>query len=121
MIIRRLDENKKTVKEGIFNTYTVNLYGKTYEIWLSRSKYRNNDTLAVMADYIEGPFAVLTVNLDDPLQDEEYAYIDINNCPWAEDFIVDNDLGTFTGEYGYSGWCEYPLYHFNIDKIKSVK
>ena len=47
-------------------------------------------------------------------------YVDINNCPWATKFIKDNELGEFTGKYGKSGFCVYPLYKFNLDKIKEV-
>ena len=39
-------------------------------------------------------------------------YVDTNNMPSAEKFIRENNLGEFTGEVEYSGFCEYPLYKF---------
>ena len=45
------------------------------------------------------------------------AYIDTNNCPWAEDFLIDNDFGIPTGEYKASGFCVYPLYQLDLEKI----
>lgn len=45
------------------------------------------------------------------------AYIDTNNCSWAEDFLVDNDFGLPTGEYKASGFCIYPLYQLDLEKI----
>ena len=45
------------------------------------------------------------------------AYIDTNNCPWAENFLVDNDFGLPTGEYKVSGFCIYPLYQLDLERI----
>lgn len=98
-------------------TYKVKLYGKEYEIWLDKTEYLNNKTLAVQADCDEGPFATITVNLGHFLQGKDYAYVDTNNCPWAEEFLTSNGLAEPTGIHHQSGWCEYPLYKFNIEKF----
>ena len=93
-------------------------YG-TYDVEVFRTSYYNNDSLAVFLQTVEGePFCNLTVNLSDGVAGEEYQYVDTNNCPWALDFIKSNNLGTPTGIVGYSGFCQYPLVKFNIDKIK---
>ena len=98
-------------------TYKVKLYGEEYEIWLRKSAYASNNSLAVQADCDEGPFATLTVNLNNFLQGEDYAYVDTNNCPWAEEFLQENNLADPVGVYGQSGWCTYPLYHFNLENF----
>ena len=38
----------------------------------------------------------------------------------AETFIADNELGIFTGFVKRSGYCEYPLYKFNPDKLREL-
>lgn len=40
--------------------------------------------------------------------------------PEMEKFIKDNDLGEFTGLTLRSGFCEYPLYVFNVDKLREL-
>lgn len=94
----------------------------TYEVNVFKAIYANNSSLAVFLETTDGePFCNLTVNITDGVAGEEYQYVDTNNCPWALDFIKSNDLGTPTGIVGYSGFCEYPLVKFNLDKIKEVK
>lgn len=93
-----------------------------YEVEVFRTSYANNDSLAVFLETTDGePFCRLTVNLPDSIASEDYQYVDTNNIPWALDFIESNDLGVNTGIVGYSGFCEYPLVKFNLDKIKEVK
>ena len=86
----------------------------TYKVTMEKSSYHNNGNLAIRLYCSEGPFATLTVNLEK--LPKGYAYVDTNNCPWAESFISENNLGRFTGEYGFSGFCSYPLYNFNPKK-----
>lgn len=40
--------------------------------------------------------------------------------PDIEKFITDNDIGEFTGFTQRSGFCEYPLYLFNVDKLREL-
>ena len=68
-------------------------------------------------------FGTLTINLnytnDDPAP-ENCGYLDVNNIPDIEDWIKENDLGEPTGKKKQSGFCTYPLYKFNIQRIKSI-
>lgn len=104
-------------------TYKVETDFGTYEVELGVSEYLNNGSLAIeLIDAEEREsFAILTVNINEKGADKETAYVDINDCPWATKFIEDNELGEFTGKYGRSGFCVYPLYKFNLDKIKEVR
>ena len=61
----------------------------------------------------------MNIEDSDSLASESKAFVDTNNCPWAEEFIQENGLGEFTGIYGNSGFCTYPLYEFNLGKLKS--
>ena len=103
-------------------TYKVNSWGKEYEVCMSTgSRYSHGNNLAIqmyVADTWE-PFATLTVNLDKKLP-ENQGYVDTNNCPWAEDFIEKYGIGKFLNEYGRSGFCLYPLYEFDIDRINGT-
>ena len=87
------------------------------------TKYTSPETLAILLKCAESPwedFAVITVNLvnspygDVKYQDESHAYIDTNNCPWAEEFLQENGIANPDPRdiYGMSGYCTYPLYEF---------
>lgn len=99
-------------------------WGHTYEVSVNAKKYADNGNLAVTMDYFDDemqgwlPYAHLTVNIGKVA--ENCGYVDTNNCPWACKFIIDNGLGCFTGKWGHSGYCDYPLFEFNMDAIKGV-
>jgi hypothetical protein len=98
----------------------VKCWGKTYEVDIFSTTYRNNGNYAVILQEKDGlPFATLTVNLYHKLPDG-FAYVDTNNCPFAEEFIKENGLGEFTGQRSRSGYCEYPLYKFYTHVIPEV-
>lgn len=65
------------------------------------------------------PYGDMTVNLDSKAPDY-CGYIDTNNLPELARFIEDNDLGEFTGLTKRSGFCEYPLYLFNPEKLREL-
>lgn len=105
-------------------TYKISAWGHEYEVKLEVSKYVNNGNLAISMIYFDEemkcwlPYATLTVNLNK--LGEGLAYVDTNNCPWAERFIEEHKLGEETGKFGWSGHCIYPMYKFNVEKIKEV-
>lgn len=88
-----------------------------YEVWFEISSYIENNNLAILMNCNEGPFATLTVNLSTKCT-PNCAFVDTNNCPWAEEFIESNKLGKPTGRIEASGWCLYPEYEFSLDKVK---
>ena len=59
----------------------------------------------------------ITVNLSHKAPDY-CGYVDVNNMPELEKFIADNQLGEFTGLVEQSGYCTYPLYMFNVDRLR---
>jgi len=100
-------------------TYELEFYGEKFNLVAKTANYSDNDSLAVMLETDEGePFAVLTVNLSDGVAEKEYQYIDTNNNSWAEEFIKKYKLGEPTGIMGFSGFCQYPLYKFNLEALK---
>ena len=100
--------------------FKVNTMFGAHDVTISKETYKSNGNLAIqMYEEEDGgpfPFATLTVNLDKKLP-EDVAFVDTNNCPWAEEFIEENGLGHPTGRMGQSGRCFYPQYRFDLSKI----
>lgn len=89
---------------------------------LTMSQYADNgniflELINTQGEYPE-PYGNVTVNLVDV--PKYCGYVDTNNMPEMEKFIKDNDLGEFTGLTLRSGFCEYPLYVFNVDKLREL-
>lgn len=92
-----------------------------YDIRLIKSIYPYNGRLAVVAYTPEGePFATFTVCLDTPLSsgNEALAFVDTNNHPNVEKFLKENGLAGPTGYMARSGFCLYPEYLFDLDKLE---
>ena len=98
------------------NILKLKAYGRTYKVLVEVNSYVSNDNLAIQLVNVKNrePFATLTVNLDIKLP-SNFAFVDTNNCPWAEEFIRENNLGSFVGHCEQSGYCFYPLYVFHLN------
>ena len=99
-------------------------YSIPTEVTIELGKYGTNNSLAISlwcAAIPPEPYARLTVNLPGAKPPIPYAYIDTNNCPWATEFIEKYKLGENTGMLGYSGYCSYPLYKFDIDLLRQIE
>ena len=89
---------------------------KTYtyrgaQVTLKKTTYRNNGTLALILNELDGDvFAVVTVNLNHPLQSDDMAFLDENNYPGIGKWIEKNHLGLPMGVIAASGFCRYRLY-----------
>lgn len=104
---------------------TLNLhsqFGKDIPVALEINTYLNNGCMYIglteQGEYPE-PYGDLTVNLAGKAPDY-CGYVDLNNMPELEKFIADNKLGEFTGLVQRSGFCEYPLYLFNAEKLREL-
>ncbi len=99
--------------------YKVETEFGTYNVSIETSTYYCGNNLAISLITEDGePFAILSVNLPEWTLPNNIAFVDTNNCPWAEKFISDNKLGRPTGMTGTSGYCTYPLYRFYMEKLK---
>ena len=102
--------------------YCSEYIGET-EVVLYMQQYRNNGQIFLgLAHWEDGgyePFANITVNIDEPTPDY-CGYLDTNNLSNVEKFVVAHKLGEFTGFTGRSGYCEYPLYRFNAEKLREL-
>lgn len=112
---------------------SVQLYGTEYKITrIGVERYQADNILAIQLYCldeefgIEEPFATLTVCLDvtrlsnRPVKKNE-AFLDTNNCPWAEEFVKKYKLGTPTDMTMRSGYCTYPLYKWDIEELEKYK
>lgn len=82
-------------------------------------QYSTNGNLYIGLHEDDGPFADLTTNIAS--LGDSCAAIDTNNCPWAEELIKRYKLGEKTGYSLRSGFCDYPVYRFNMDKVKEFE
>ena len=70
-------------------------------------------------DFFE-PFCDVTVNLPNAeLSSDNLVFLDVNNAPWLEQFMVSNGFGMPTGRIRTSGFVNYPLYLCDMKKIHS--
>ncbi len=93
----------------------------TPDCYLSVGQYERGKHIAISIwSESEGPFADLTVNLDKVKRfPRNYAFVDVNNFPEAEAMIKQLGIGTrIENEFGFSGYCAYPLYQFDEEAIK---
>ena len=107
---------------GDRKVYDFDLFGTVYHVRPYREKYFINKRLAVKLEDVDdgSPFAVVTVNLNYPLSDNsspELAFVDTNNLPMISDWLVSTGLAVPTGHIGYSGYCLYPEFKFDLEKV----
>lgn len=106
-------------------TFNIESYGEKYTCAFDVAKYSNNGNTAIRILYYDKdfdcymPYATLTVNFKK--LPENMVYLDTNNCPWAEDIVEELNLGEPTDCFEFSGFCVYPQYRLNIDKIKEYE
>ena len=88
-----------------------------HRVTISYTTYRKTGTLAVLMNYIDGEmesdYDVISVNLCSGLQDGQTAYVDTNNVPEIDSWLVKNGIAEDTGVRTVSGFCTYPLMVFN--------
>lgn len=99
------------------------LFGERIKVSLEINMYVNNGCLYIglveQGDEYPEPYGDMTVNLEGKAP-SYCGYIDTNSMPELEKFITENDIGEFTGLTKRSGFCEYPLYLFNVDKLREL-
>ena len=98
-------------------------WGTTEQVSIEINTYLNNGNmyigLTTDGDGYPEPYGDVTVNLGEKVPDF-CGYIDTNNMPELEKFLVNNDIGEFTGFMQRSGFCVYPMYMFNVDKLREL-
>lgn len=109
---------EQPLKEYLLEDY----YGEDYLLAPKIRTYQNNGRLAIFL-YGEDDewFCDITVNLPgNQLSDsnkKNLAFVDVNNNPWLPEYIEKYALGKPTGHSGTSGYCTYPEYEFDLEKL----
>ena len=117
---KTLDRNaklkkKKEVERLIDLLHGRNIfYGKKVMKLHAGFYVKYNNLVLTLFDPEEGPFANITVNIED-LPVDEFA-VDVNNFPDAIIILAENRLAEFTGKQLWSGYCLYPVYRLILDK-----
>lgn len=102
-------------------TYKVSLWGETFIVYLKYDRYTMNNALAVslysvLSDEESECIARITVNLpESAILPDDTQFIDVNNCPWVENWLIENSIAEPAGVIGRSGFCTYPAYKFKIE------
>ena len=84
--------------------------GKMHNIGISFSYKEDGNEL---------PFANFTLNFGEYIALKNCAYVDTNNC-WFADEIIETGIASDTGLTKISGYYKYPLWKFDEDFLKSV-
>ena len=71
----------------------------------------------VDSDGIKTSYTMLTTSFGEFISIKNAAYIDTNNCPFAEQ-LLEQGIAQPTGLTKSSGFCQYPLWIFNEDFLK---
>lgn len=98
-------------------TFTLKTEYGTYEnCYLLKGNYMADNSIALeIWNDEEGPIANLTTCLGKAF--EGCSFLDTNNSPWAEDFVKELGIAKPTRLDRRSGYCIYPLYKFNENKV----
>ena len=81
--------------------------------------------LAIVLDEVMGepdemePYATLTVSFGEFIGLKDCAYIDTNNCRFAQQ-LLDQGIAEDTGLRKMSGFCEYPLWGFKKEFLEEI-
>lgn len=99
---------------------TFKFYGAD-DCYLERDSYAYDGGLYLAIHSLsEGPMAHLTVNLVDnflSLLGPDIAYLNVNNIPCGSELVERLGIGVNLYAYRTSGFCTYPLYKFDLQKI----
>lgn len=76
------------------------------------------DTVAYPPEEVE-QYAVLTASFGEFIGLKDCAYIDVNNCPFADQLLAQG-IAESTPYTKQSGFCTYPLWHFKGDFLKDI-
>ena len=97
-------------------------WGTTHDLCVEAGQYSVGESLAlqlyVNEEYGLEPYASLTVNLPSQHCAPDCAFVDINGLQDAEKMILQYGIGEPTGRTAVSGFCTYPEYRFDMDKLK---
>lgn len=124
----RKQQKEKADKKANMNRFEIETeYGKetvraTVELYNVKEPLENKDMhgLAIQLwDETGEPYARLTTSFGEFIGQKNCAYVDVNNCPFAEQ-LLKQGLALDTGLEHQSGYVTYPLWQFNEEFLNTV-
>ena len=120
---RSEDEEQNQEKKTEMTLEFKTRFGTAEQVMLEAGAYQDSKSLYVgmttVDDGFPEPYGNVTVNLPVPVP-SYCAFVDTNNMPELEDFLVKNGIAEFTGLMQQSGYCTYPLYLFDAEKMRGL-
>lgn len=102
-------------------SFITEKYYKEGEFYLERTSYAVNDNLAVIAYSMSGEdYGAVTVNIPGKSLEKDEAFLDENNVPDIGEVLERIGVAKNTGEVAHSGFCTYPKYKFDLEKIDAM-
>ena len=98
-------------------------WGTEYHLTaLTSDRYQADNTLYLELWTDEEPYATLTtcLGLKKSKENESLAFLDTNNFPQGPAIVKELGIGEPTGLYKSSGYCTYPLYKFDLQKVAEL-
>lgn len=96
-------------------------YGTYRDCFLKVGAYvADNSPTVEVWNHEDGPIVRLTVCVFEGAGDGT-GFVDVNNAPYALDFIREYGLGVETGVKVRSGYCVYPQVKFDMDALRSYE
>lgn len=103
------------------NNMTTYRY-KNEDATLHVSRYADDGSVAlVLTDRYKSVITSLSVNLSTHFPDFGTFCVDTNNCPTAEQFLIENNIAVPTGRIISSGYCKYPVYRLNEEILRNAQ
>ena len=110
------------------NIIKITIDNITYKCRIEKATYAVNDNLALRLVDIKTKVFVLslTVKLPGYFLERDTSFVDTNNSPESIKIIKKYKLGeqVYNGKFpiiGMSGFCTYPLYKFDLERIKQYE
>lgn len=133
---------EKDSKQEERSVYPISVFGLQEDVKLFWEVYSCNGTLALQLNckpaeedaamfqrgldnpdevYIE-PFGIVTVNLpESAFMPDNVQFVDTNNLPGIDRWLVENKIAEPTGIIARSGYCAYQAFKFNAPKEALMK
>ena len=102
---------------------SLDFYGEKYKLNTVTNKYVNNGNTYIGLITKDGePFADVTVNIE-KLNNPNICAVDTNNLTFITELLAKYKLIKENSPVGelHSGFCTYPLYLFDMDKVKEYE